>query len=50
MINDMCFLVDTGNHCVMLQCLMHFTAAAGFSTFKMIPISYLFIVTQNNIK
>jgi hypothetical protein len=46
----MCFLVDTGNHCVMLQCMVHFTAAACVSAFKVIPVSDLFVVTQNNIK
>jgi hypothetical protein len=50
MISDMCFHVDAGNHCVMLQCMANFTAAACVSTFKKIPVSDLFIVMQNNIK
>lgn len=48
--SDICFLVDTGNHCLMLQCMMHYTAAACVQTFKMIPVSDLFIVTHNNVK
>jgi hypothetical protein len=51
MISDIFWpVVDTFHHCLMLQYMMQYIAAAFVSVFKIAPVSDLFVITENNVK